>query len=256
MQLADTAISALADIISGNSQTSPYRSGPVLVDFFNQFGSDDIYGQGFPSRYTYTVSKLYEVNGTPIMTQVVETAVDPRNFLRTEFNVEEIVENFNHFLIYDGYELFKDGLHYRVRSIEGFQGTGTLVKNLIFAPIGPKPEIVLDNATTNDIRIVKNAEYCLVYDKGFSDDGLFWEELVDWWCELRGLQDLSRTEQRRNLFDRLKESFGDNEPQKLLFTTYYKIFFERLEEKLPALIPQVYLHYDPYTTRQLQGENV
>jgi very-short-patch-repair endonuclease len=27
-----------------------------------------------------------------------------------------------------------------------------------------------------------------------------------------------------------------------------------LKEKLPALIPQVYLHYDPYTSKQLKGE--
>jgi very-short-patch-repair endonuclease len=26
-----------------------------------------------------------------------------------------------------------------------------------------------------------------------------------------------------------------------------------LKEKLPALIPQVYLHYDPYTSKQLKG---
>ena len=252
MQLADTAISALANIITGNSKVSPYRSGPDLVDFFNQFGSDDMYGQGFPSRHTYTAAKLYEVNGTPTMIKVVEAAVDPRNFLNTEFNVEEIVETFNRFLIYDGYEIFKDGLYHRVRGVENFQ-RGTPVKNLIFAPIGPKPEIVLDNATTNDIKIVKNAEYCLVYDRGFSDDGLFWEELVDWWCELHGLQNLSRSEQRRNLYDRLKESLGDNEPEKLFFTTYYRIFFVRLGEKLPALVPQVYLHYDPYTTRELHG---
>ena len=54
-------------------------------------------------------------------------------------------------------------------------------------------------------------------------------------------------------FDRLKKSLGDNHPEIILLDTYYSYFFEKLKEKLPALIPQVYLHYDPYTSKQLKG---
>ena len=133
------------------------------------------------------------------------------------------------------------------------QGVSSDFKNLIFAANGSKPEIVLVNATTNEIKIVKNEEYCLVYNRPLTEKGLLWEELVDWWCDRENLHNQNRSEQRRKLFDRLQTSIEGNEPEKLFFRTYYKLFFEKLGDKLPALIPQVYLHYDPYTWKYLQG---
>lgn len=37
-------------------------TGPNLVNFFNEFGRADIYGQGFPSRWIYTLDCLNELN--------------------------------------------------------------------------------------------------------------------------------------------------------------------------------------------------
>jgi very-short-patch-repair endonuclease len=133
-------------------------------------------------------------------------------------------------------------------------GVSSEVKNLIFAANGPKHEIVLTDAISNEIKIVKNQEYCLVYDRPVLEKGLLWEELVDWWRDEKELHNLTRSEQRHNLFDRLKISLGNNVPENILLDTYYSYFFEKLKEKLPALIPQVYLHYDPYTSKQLKGE--
>ena len=86
------------------------------------------------------------------------------------------------------------------------------------------------------------------------EKGLLWEELVDWWRDQKELHNQTRSEQRHNLFDRLKISLGDNHPANILFNTYYSYCYGKLKEKLPALIPQVYLHYDPYTSKQLKGE--
>ena len=36
--------------------------------------------------------------------------------------------------------------------------------------------------------------------------------------------------------------------------TYYKVFKPKLGDRLPALIPQVYFHYDPKTLKELQGK--
>lgn len=39
-----------------------YKSGPKLVSFFdNYFDYDDVYGQGFPSRWAYVYDKLIEL---------------------------------------------------------------------------------------------------------------------------------------------------------------------------------------------------
>jgi very-short-patch-repair endonuclease len=151
-------------------------------------------------------------------------------------------------LIYDEYQEIIARLEFSV------PGVSSEVKNLIFAANGPKPEIVLIDAIRNEIKIVKNKEYCLEYDRPLLEKGLLWEELVDWWRDEEELHNLTRTDQRNHLFKRLKISLGDNHPEKILLDTYYSYFWEKLKEKLPALIPQVYLHYDPYTSKQLKGE--
>jgi hypothetical protein len=55
MNIAARTISAVAHVITGDAipKTStpiaPYLSGPKLVAFFNDFGGNEQYGQGFPS---------------------------------------------------------------------------------------------------------------------------------------------------------------------------------------------------------------
>lgn len=121
-------------------------------------------------------------------------------------------------------------------------------KNLIFASIGPKPEIVLRDAINNDIQIVKNGEFCLVYDLPIAPSGLSLQNLKDWW------ERLPKQSSTQKLSDRLKQSLA-SEPEKVVWDTYCQLTKDIPIDKLPALIPQVYLHYDPYTLRQLQGNS-
>ncbi len=95
-----------------------------------------------------------------------------------------------------------------------------------------------------------NAQYCLVYDKPITSKGLLWNDLVSWWKEKSGCDD---DQAERNLYFRLKASLG-SKVEELLFLTYYREFMTQLGEKLPALVPQVYLHYDPKTLKELQGK--
>jgi hypothetical protein len=60
-------------------------------------------------------------------------------------------------------------------------GVAGPTKNLIFAANGPKPDIVLSNAMSNDIRIVANAQHCLVYDDPIPAEGLRFSPLVERW---------------------------------------------------------------------------
>jgi hypothetical protein len=124
------------------------------------------------------------------------------------------------------------------------------VKNIIFAANGPKPELVLTDAVQNTIDIVENAQYCLVYDKPITGKGLLWHDLVLWWQDKSGYIN-GHAEESLSL--RLKDSL-DSVVEKLLFDTYYDEIRATLGDQLPALIPQVYLHYDPKTVKQLQGK--
>lgn len=89
--------------------------------------------------------------------------------------VEQVRDYLNSVLVHDGYELVQvDAISgapifdYRLIG-SGVRGS---MKNLIFAAVGPKPEIVLDDAVNNDLRIVRNEQFCLVYDRPLAAHGL------------------------------------------------------------------------------------
>lgn len=132
----------------------------------------------------------------------------------------------------------------------GAHGVQGELKNLIFAADGPKPRIVLRDAVNNVIEIVEHAEHCLVYDRPLTERGLTWRELVGWWADQRPNAPEDERERARELYDRLVRSLA-NDVEKKLFRTYCALYAEPGGFDLPALVPQVYLHYDPYTKRQL-----
>jgi len=53
MKIAIRNCKLLGIMITGDTKQSPYMKGSELVDFYNEFGSDDVYEQGFPSRWVY-----------------------------------------------------------------------------------------------------------------------------------------------------------------------------------------------------------
>ena len=128
------------------------------------------------------------------------------------------------------------------------------LKNLIFAADGPKPRIILKDAINNTIEIVENAQFCLVYDRVLSGEGLSWRDLVSWWAATTG-QEPGRGA-ASSLYQRLERSLGSDAERRLF--SHYAGVYRRLGPTSPALIPQVYLHYDPYTKREMgvQGREV
>lgn len=124
--------------------------------------------------------------------------------------------------------------------------TGT-PKNLIFAANGPKPEIVFTDAIDNNIAISRHSEHCLVYDRPITGAGLTYGDLVTWWRSVHPEAGDDDVAAGRNLHARLVASLASH-PERLLFQTYAARYAAGFD--IPALVPQVYLHYDPYTARQ------
>jgi hypothetical protein len=114
MKISNRSIQAIGRVITGDGDMSPYRSGPQLVSFFNEYGSNARYGQGFPSRWQFAENELHKLNGTENIKAAIEGAVDPRHYMETEFPIEEVIEHLNKYLIYDGYELRQNGLHNQI----------------------------------------------------------------------------------------------------------------------------------------------
>ena len=203
----------------------------------------------------WTNTELLEVVGAlscsrQMFFKLLEAVVSPN--ARRGKEQSQLVDTLNTFLKADGYHLRPSGSvsghsAFSVARISG--GVSGAPKNLIFASTGPKPEIVIQDAINNDIRIVRNEEHCLVYDRPIHSGGLTKEQMVVWWKDRQGIQD--DAEARRSLSQRLMASLA-SDGERNVFGVYYRAFKD-LREKLPALIPQVYLHYDPYTLAQLGG---
>ena len=127
--------------------------------------------------------------------------------VRTDLaEVEELRVFLNLVLILDGYEIAQAG---EISGAPVFEGrrTGSGVrgsmKNIIFAAIGPKPVIVIDDAVNNDLRIVRNGENCLIYDRPLTAHGLTWRDLAAWWADREQLTGQPDKVISRGLYRRL-----------------------------------------------------
>jgi hypothetical protein len=120
-------------------------------------------------------------------------------------------------------------------------------KNLIFAsPV--KPDMRFTDAINNNFEIVTNADQVLVYDRPIGSEGLTWSDLQAWWAELSRIPDEKNA--KSTLYRRLLASLPDDSPpQRLLFQSYFKRFKNAIPG-LPALLPEVWLHWDPKTVRE------
>jgi hypothetical protein len=179
---------------------------------------------------------------------LLEKLLDP--VVRRGTEQTELAARLNAVLRPDGFHAVivgEQSMHpiYAIQRIgNGVAGT---VKNLIFASVGPKPELILRDAVSNDIEITRHADMCLVFDRALPSSGLTWVDMAEWWQERQGLAELKTA--RQSLGERLKRSVAltQSPGEYAIFRTYHEVFGPKLGDRLPALIPQVYLHYDPFT---------
>lgn len=176
---------------------------------------------------------------------------------REHIHNAELVEVINRYIDHDGYKLVvKDTIGDKdfyecISTRVGVQGQ---VKNIIFAA-KYKPEIAFDDALNNDIRITRNENQCLIYNRSIPSSGVMWNDLVEWYAAENNLTDDQNPEVAfiTRLCDCLDTSFKANGakagPETWMLQAYYNLKKE-LGIDLPALIPQVYLYYDPQTLKQ------
>jgi len=94
-----------------------YRSGPVLVTFFNELGFNDEYSQEFPSRLNYTKNKLQIINGTQRMVLCLEKLFAPINFIGNFEKLDKFIAEINQYLSFDGYKVIKNENKIKVRPL-------------------------------------------------------------------------------------------------------------------------------------------
>lgn len=119
MKISNKVTEQLGKIIAGDIGSAPYLSGPKLVTFYNECGFDDVYENGFPSRWVYSKEKIVESNGTPRLKLILEEFVDPRRFGGDEKTLDKVVEEINQLIKYDGFALIKKANIYKIADTQG-----------------------------------------------------------------------------------------------------------------------------------------
>lgn len=229
----------------------------ILINFANKKKDSQVRTENNDPNYKKTYELLYNADQSRRLIKVISFIRNIKNVSLGKF-VIDLDNKYQNVLDYmspqlkqsGGSEIYGD---YNKVEIEEYKQIFTLqplnsfgnIKNIIFASNGYKPEIRLTDALENNIEIVKNGEYCLVYDLPIVNSTLTIGMLKTWW-QNKG--------NNGNLYKRLLNS-GMNEIENRFFNVYYNTFYNNNTEDLPALIPQVYLHYDPKTLKELCDEN-
>lgn len=105
MILCKKTLENLRDMINEKTE---YRSGPKIVQFFNELGCSDRYGQGFPSRWVFTDSKLEALNGTPRLDECIKTVFAPVNFVGRIQQLDALIKEFNQYLAFDKWKVVRN----------------------------------------------------------------------------------------------------------------------------------------------------
>lgn len=104
MILCKMSLKCLREMINEKSE---YRSGPKLVQFFNDLGFNDSYSQGFPSRWIFTDERLAKINGTPTLDQCIRNTFAPVNFVGRIQDLDLLVKEFNQYLAFDKWKIVR-----------------------------------------------------------------------------------------------------------------------------------------------------
>ena len=105
MHINQKSIEKLRELI--NEETE-YRTGSQIVQFFNDLGFNDSYGQGFPSRWVYTEEKLKLINGTPELDKCIKKLFNPINFIGEIDQLDKHIKDFNQYLAFDKWQVVRN----------------------------------------------------------------------------------------------------------------------------------------------------
>ncbi|MGI6077149.1 MAG: hypothetical protein ACOYCB_03180 [Fastidiosipilaceae bacterium] len=77
------------------------------MELFNDLGFNDRYGQGFPSRWIYTDSKLKAINGTPELDKCLKKTFAVINFISRIDYLDSLIEGINKYLAFDKWKIIR-----------------------------------------------------------------------------------------------------------------------------------------------------
>lgn len=117
MKLNKRTIVELRKIINDDDGNYNYRSGPQLVDFFNELGFNDSYGGNFPSRWQYTEEKLNLINGTEKMNVCIIKTFSVVDFIEKIEILDDLINHFNKYLAFDKLKIIRNNEKIIIKNI-------------------------------------------------------------------------------------------------------------------------------------------
>jgi hypothetical protein len=104
----------LAEIITGDGERTPYRTGRQIDEFLGRFGNLPSWPGGSYSRFTHTESVLKGLQDTETLARILVEAVHPAEFVNSPYACEDAVTFLNEHLVHDKLELVRDGRAWRI----------------------------------------------------------------------------------------------------------------------------------------------
>ena len=121
---------------------------------------------------------------------------------------------------------------------------------ILFASRHGKPALRLRDVLDQSIEVLTGDDTVLAYDVPVSDRGLTWRDVESWWSHRKGIP---ADQAKLELWRRLVTVCADASPaQHALLIAYYD--YAKDHDPLFALLPEVWLHWDPASRRQ-RGED-
>lgn len=117
MKLSQPAMEFLAGLITGDTKKSSYKSGPQLVQFFNDCGENDEYGPEFPTRKKYVLEKLWAFNESDQIEDIINKTFHPSNFSISEDSLSDLIKEANKLFTYEGFQLKNTARGYRINKL-------------------------------------------------------------------------------------------------------------------------------------------
>lgn len=117
MILQKKTLEKLRNLINEDTE---YRTGPNLIQFFSQLGFNDTYGQGFPSRWVYTDSRLEQINGTPEIDKCIKNLFAPVNFIGRFDKLDAFISDFNQYLAFDKWQVTRQNTEISFSKLDKF----------------------------------------------------------------------------------------------------------------------------------------
>ncbi|MEZ6195178.1 MAG: hypothetical protein R3F20_05530 [Planctomycetota bacterium] len=126
------------------------------------------------------------------------------------------------------------------------------VRLLVFAT-KKKPHFRFRRVADIDLEVVSSSSDVLHYDRAIPASGLSWRDLQFWWSEETSAP---LDQAKASLYRRLQDSIPKTSPPQMeFFRQFFKVFGDSVPS-LPALLPEVWLHWDSRQQEHRRDEDL